>query len=156
METLTPTEEAQTLPLRVFALSAADQAGTARLAVLYEKHFKERARPSWEDEYLRDLSYTLSQRRSRLAWTSTFLARSLNDLKAIETKISPPTRISSDLGTGYVFTGQGAQVARMGMELLHFPVFKRTLMRAGNELECLGCRWLLLGKSSRPKQLLSG
>ncbi|KAJ0123078.1 Polyketide synthase [Diaporthe amygdali] len=52
----------------------------------------------------------------------------------------------------FLFTGQGAQYVRMGLELMHYPVFSQSLKHSGDYLKkSLGCKWDLLtelGKSN--------
>lgn len=51
-------------------------------------------------------------------------------------------------GLALVFTGQGAQYARMGLELLVYPVFHDIMSRANSIMEQLGAEWSLWGRSS--------
>jgi acyl transferase domain-containing protein len=56
------------------------------------------------------------------------------------------TRVATDGGLGFIFTGQGAQWARMGMELVHYPVFRQSLELADAHMKKLGSAWSALGK----------
>ena len=132
--------------MRIFTLSSADEDGLARLVAQYEEHFSNVSGIENEDAYVENLAYTLSDRRSRLSWSATFLARNLQDLTTLRSTISRPVRMAKGRGVAYVFTGQGAQYARMGAELLQYPVFQRTLTDASYILKELGCEWSLIGK----------
>lgn len=44
----------------------------------------------------------------------------------------------------FVFTGQGAQWARMGYELLEHHIFHQSMVRSREILYELGCKWDLL------------
>lgn len=97
---------------------------------------------------LLDLSYTLANRRSRLQSKAFVVASHVsldnafqNNMEAFvfAEKKKPPT-------VGFVFTGQGAQWARMGSELMtYYPSFLRTIRRLDMALEDLpdGPDWTL-------------
>lgn len=53
------------------------------------------------------------------------------------------TRANQSRQVAFVFTGQGAQYARMGEELFKYPYFKDSLIDSETELYKLGCRWSL-------------
>ncbi|KAJ5113761.1 reducing type I polyketide synthase [Penicillium angulare] len=125
--------------------SAADEAGIKRLNKAYNAHFhsldlttEQKAR------YLSDLAYTLSDRRSILPWRSFATVNSLSNITHGELSFHKALRSSRKLGMGFVFTGQGAQFAGMGRELLMYPVFRNTLHRAQLYLCELGCQWSLI------------
>lgn len=50
-----------------------------------------------------------------------------------------------------IFTGQGAQWARMGQELTVFAAFDRSLRDSEQILLSMGCAWLLRGKEFIPQ-----
>ncbi|PSN74707.1 reducing type I polyketide synthase [Corynespora cassiicola Philippines] len=93
---------------------------------------------------IKDIAYTLSFRRSNLAWRSYALAEELSDLEGLTEMTTKPKRSSTNLGALMVFTGQGAQYARMGIQLLSFDVFRETLEAFDSELSQLGCEWSLI------------
>jgi acyl transferase domain-containing protein/NADPH:quinone reductase-like Zn-dependent oxidoreductase len=100
------------------------------------------------DYKLLDLSYTLANRRSKLA-SRGFVVASYSSLKTTleedgsaftyaEKKRSPTI--------GFVFTGQGAQWAQMGSELMqYYPSFLKTIRILDRTLEVLpnGPEWTL-------------
>ncbi|KAI0205864.1 hypothetical protein F4808DRAFT_447810 [Astrocystis sublimbata] len=86
------------------------------------------------DYYLPDLAYTLNQRKTQfngargytIVWPGRETESFSQDSFALGSKIA----MSQDakLGVGFVFTGQGAQWAHMGMEAMRlFPTFNETV-----------------------------
>ena len=49
-------------------------------------------------------------------------------------------------GLAFIFTGQGAQWARMGAELMHYPIFTKSVQEADAYLKALGSEWSGQGK----------
>ena len=47
----------------------------------------------------------------------------------------------------FVFTGQGAQYATMGTELMHYAVFREFLEICDGIYKGFGCQWSLVGES---------
>lgn len=131
---------------KLLVWSAADEAGLDRLAKAYNRHIRDLSPRHLEtDAYLSNLAYTLAFRRSRLPWKSFSVAKSISDLREMGVSLSQPIRSTQKLSVGYVFTGQGAQFSGMGQELLTFPTFKNTLLRAESYLHHFGCQWSVLG-----------
>ena len=132
---------------KVLLWSAADEGGLARIQEAYSRYFHDFCLDSFEGHaYLENLAYTLAFRRSSLPWKSFAIANSMSDLRNQSLSLSKPVRSSKKLGIAYIFTGQGAQYAEMGRDLLVCPVFKTTLQRAEICLRSLGCKWSLLRK----------
>ena len=102
-----------------------------------------------ERSLLENLAYTLGQRRSALSWSQALPATSLAALiEALDEKKIKPTRASKAPRLGFVFTGQGAQRAQMGRELITaYPVFKESIDEADEYLMSLGCPWSLNGRN---------
>jgi acyl transferase domain-containing protein len=93
---------------------------------------------------MRDLAYTLGERRSQLSWRSAVVATDLDDLaikaaspKVVQQRVTHPPRIA------FAFTGQGAQSFGMGRELLQYPVFAASLDKASACLESFGASFSL-------------
>lgn len=132
----------------VLLLSASDKNGLKRLSAAYDDHLT-RVQSSMTVEtfrcYLKQVAYTLSNRRSRLPWKAHAV---INDhhqaLPAIEKVMSNPMKSKSAPKTAFVFTGQGAQWARMGVELVRYPVFVCALHRAKMVFKTLGSAWDLM------------
>lgn len=88
------------------------------------------------------LAHTLATRRSRMPWRAFALVNESDNLAT-----STPNRASSEGGkVAMIFTGQGAQYAGMGRELLHYPVFRQTMQKVNDVFAKLGCNWSIFGK----------
>lgn len=135
--------EANALP-KLVVWSAADEVALSDLAIGYRSYFEGLSlKADTEDSFLENLSYTLNTRRTSLLWKSFVVADSLAQLKKRTLSIPVQSKIKPRLA--FIFTGQGAQWYAMGRELLIYPVFKCSLLKAQRCLEEIGCDWLLLG-----------
>ncbi|KAF4440056.1 putative polyketide synthase [Fusarium austroafricanum] len=99
---------------------------------------------------LQQLAYTLSERRSQLSHRLAVSAGSVDELlntfengKLSLVKSQRVTRL------GLVFTGQGAQTAQMGVELMTYGIFAHSLYRASRTLKNIGCTWDLVSELHR-------
>lgn len=125
--------------------SAIQEGGLRRIAAAYRDHLLTLP-PLDGSDYLADLAYTLSERRSRLLWGSFAVADSIEQLdQALEKGFLPAMPLVRAPKVGFIFTGQGAQWYAMGRELLLYPVFRRSLEDAQASFSHLGCPWLLIG-----------
>lgn len=136
--------------VRLFVFSAQDQDGLNRQRESFFKYVKDRSlqlmgaiQPS--KLYLRDLAFTLSERRSRLAWKMYMTASSTDELLVgLQNKSSEMMsfRPSGEPTVGFIFTGQGAQWASMGVELSQYRVFRESVETADEYLRSsLECTW---------------
>lgn len=99
-------------------------------------------------QLLADLAYTLSARRSLLPWRHTVvasnfaqLAEGVGSLKTTKpTKTAAADRLPR---LAFVFTGQGAQWAGMGRELMGIPAFAESIDKSEAYLKALGADWSL-------------
>lgn len=133
----------------LFVLSGFDKDSLNWVISGLTEYINTKGRLSSEDErkFLRDLSFTLSQRRSRFNWRVCLLAKSISQLQSrlANDSLTPQhARVSPRLG--FVFTGQGAQYAGMGQQLLAYPVFRRSIEAAERYFQSLGGEWSLLGE----------
>lgn len=130
--------------LRLLVWSAADSKALKRIVEQQQAFFKNRI--AGNTAKLDQLAYTLASRRSHMLWrTSTIVPATLGDNFALTT--AKPVRSSSsrEPGLAFVFTGQGAQYADMGWDLIHqYPLFAETLLRIDNIYKGFGCEWKLL------------
>lgn len=132
---------------RLYVLSAQTQEGVLRqknsLSSHLERHTDDIA---GQHDLLGSLAFTLSEKRSRLAWSSYVTATSLEELqsKLSDEEHRPARRRSlKNPRLCFVFTGQGAQWAQMGKELHHqYEVFRNSIEAASDHLEsALNCPW---------------
>ncbi|KAL4893539.1 putative polyketide synthase [Aspergillus ambiguus] len=144
---------------KILILSARDERG-CRQMVSDLRAYLERHRslgPAACEQLLRNLSYTLGERRSLFQWVAAHQVRLDKNSRldaAIEALDSPrfkPSRRASDSPRiGMVFTGQGAQWYAMGRELLaSYPVFRQSIEEAEAYLHALGADWSLLEELQR-------
>nr|R4WH05.1 RecName: Full=Highly reducing polyketide synthase ACRTS2; Short=HR-PKS ACRTS2; AltName: Full=ACR-toxin biosynthesis protein S2 [Alternaria alternata]BAN19720.1 polyketide synthase [Alternaria alternata] len=123
---------------RLFVFSAKTRDSlTAYLASFHEYLLKAQE----SHEFLKDLSYTLGQRRTHHAYRASVVANSISDLRK-EIPNLKPSKIRQR-SVIFVFTGQGAQYARMAYNLRQFTVFAETLEKAETQLNKMGASWSL-------------
>ncbi|KAK2028328.1 PKSN polyketide synthase for alternapyrone biosynthesis protein [Colletotrichum zoysiae] len=129
---------------RLFVFSTSDQTGIERLAQLYTGFLSNNASTS-TPQFLSDLAYTLSDRRTHLDFRSFAIADSSSALE-IQLKKGLPRlkRVSKHDNPIFVFTGQGAQWPAMGKELLNNCIFRTSVDRSQVLLENYGCQWNLV------------
>lgn len=125
--------------------STADEEGMKRLSSLYEKYFRDDSHWS-ENANLKSLAYTLVAKRTALTWKSFLVAPDIARLRAVNSNLSEAVRSSDKRGIVFVFTGQGAQYARMGQGLIRYPTFSESLRQSEAALYAIGCPWSLLGR----------
>lgn len=130
---------------RLFIFSASSQTSLVRMLAVYADWTREHAGNA---STLRDLSYTLSQRRSFLPWRFSCIAENqaelLESLANGSKKQDSLVRTTPGAKISFVFTGQGSQWAEMGRELLLYPAFHDSFQRSREVLQGLGCSWDLV------------
>jgi acyl transferase domain-containing protein len=135
----------------VFIISTADEAGIQRNATKLSQHIRslltDSPSPPAESQYLSDLAYTLTAKRSMFKWKAFCIAGSQQDLVAnLQGRISKPiqkARYTPKLG--FVFTGQGAQWPSMGKALGIYPLYRLRIEEASAYMTFLGSPWSLKG-----------
>lgn len=141
-----PEASFQAFSPKLLVFSANDKDGLGRLAAQYAQHFASATIPRcYFDSYLQNLAYTLNSRRSLLPWKSYLVTESVTDLLQLGSKLPPGERSVSEPAVGFIFTGQGAQWAGMGRDLMVFNIFEQRLIQAEKYLLTLGCCWELRG-----------
>ncbi|KAJ5403181.1 hypothetical protein N7509_003052 [Penicillium cosmopolitanum] len=144
----------------IFCLSAQDKEGLKRLRTVLADHLSAKAdefQGIWEnaDNYLRDFAYTLSKRRSRLQWQTYAIASTIDGLSQSlreQPWSLPEVRSATQVPRlGFIFTGQGAQWARMGVELMEYEVFRQSFEESDRYLrQELDCPWSAVEELARP------
>ncbi|KAK3336399.1 hypothetical protein B0T19DRAFT_364937 [Cercophora scortea] len=111
-------------------------------------------RPS-SPTFLRDYSYTMYSRRSRLQHRAFIVANSTADLSQKMSRLGELSSVSPTvteaLRPAMVFCGQGAQWPRMGMELMNFAVFRESIAAADDFIRTLDRSFHLLAELSQTK-----
>jgi acyl transferase domain-containing protein/NADPH:quinone reductase-like Zn-dependent oxidoreductase len=137
---------------RLFTLSANDETAAKKtmnqLSVFLEQHPE-----VFQKALLRNLAYTLCQRRSHLQWRVGLVASSASGLaEACSVAETKPVRASQAPKIAFVYTGQGAQWHAMGRELLEtHSVFADSIRSADGCLRRYGANFSLLEELSRDK-----
>lgn len=129
---------------KILVWSARDENGLKCLAADYQKYFSSlEIANSQVSQFLANLTYTLGSRRSSFPWRSFLVANKISDLSRLEDHLQIPQQATSKSSLGFIFTGQGAQWAGMGRDLLKYAVFGRSLRESEEYLAELGCQWRL-------------
>jgi acyl transferase domain-containing protein/NADPH:quinone reductase-like Zn-dependent oxidoreductase len=162
----------KTADSKVLILSARDERSCQRMVADMKMYLEKHKSLDFEaaEVLLRDLSYTLAERRTLFPWVAAHQVRLEADADAdadadagadshpldavIEAFDSPrfkPSRVpASRPRIGMVFTGQGAQWNAMGRELLaEYPVFRQSIDEAEAHLRDIGATWSLLEELQR-------
>jgi zearalenone synthase (highly reducing iterative type I polyketide synthase) len=128
---------------RLFVISCHDQAGFKCLGNVLVEHLDTVGPAASGAGYLANFSHPLAAAQSGLPWKVSCLAGSAAELREqlLTTLEENATRTSSSqkLCIGFVITGQGAQWARMGVEMLDWSVFSDSVSRSVAILRNMGC-----------------
>ncbi|KAK8005776.1 hypothetical protein PG990_011813 [Apiospora arundinis] len=105
-------------------------------------------------QFLQDLSYTLSQRRTlfprhRLAISAESMGSLVEQLRSARSGNKTPETLDSNVA--FIFTGQGAQYFQMASGLEQYEAFYSAIKRAELFLTELGAPWSLTEELSRPQ-----
>lgn len=127
----------------IVVLSAADDEGPTRQTSVLQSYLSSLSEKKLGPEFYLDLLHTLSVRRTHFPHRAFTVSSFRSVTKDLATKLSTVARASRMRNMHFVFTGQGAQWARMGLGLLHFRVFQQSLEDCEAFLKTLGCQWSL-------------
>ncbi|SMR55841.1 unnamed protein product [Zymoseptoria tritici ST99CH_3D1] len=145
--------EKELLQPKLLVVSTVDQAGLQRNAAALAKYVQDNQEQVENIEFLQNLAYTLSSRRSTFDHRSFVVARSASDLsQQLQAPLTKLRRGAKNNNTFFLFTGQGAQWATMGKSLMAFKTYRDSLQRAQTELKRLGCTWNLIEELSASKE----
>ncbi|KAI0868558.1 hypothetical protein GGS24DRAFT_513175 [Hypoxylon argillaceum] len=125
---------------KLLVWTAADRRAVDRMIDTYDAYFKHII--ATNDARIQQLAYTLAARRSILLWRTFTVVDSKSNALVATDRI----RSKRNCAAAFVFAGQGAQYAKMGIDLLCYPVFEHTLRDIDNIFGGLGCKWSLLEK----------
>lgn len=132
---------------RLFVMSSHDQAGFARQRNTLIEHLDNLGPAASSSKYQANLANTLSSARSGFSWKATCVAESAAELREqLQTEVTMgenAARVSNSRPPriGWVFTGQGAQWARMGVEMMERDVFRDSVAKSAALLREMGCDW---------------
>ncbi|KAH8200137.1 hypothetical protein TruAng_005708 [Truncatella angustata] len=129
---------------QLLVYSARDEAALKRVLQQYSKYYDDSVLGS--TSRLQRLAYTLSARRSMMTLRSFSVGHAKLSSETIGLSGSDCVRSSLDTQLCFVFTGQGAQYAKMGLELIQYPVFMSALDKADRVFLSLGADWSLFDK----------
>lgn len=124
--------------------SSHDKAGFHRIGKTIVEHLDTLGSASASSAYLANLAHTLAVARSGFAWKATCLIESTADLREQllttlgDNAVRSPSKAPR---IGFVFTGQGAQWARMGIEMLGRRIFRESVERSTSFLKEMGAEW---------------
>lgn len=128
----------------ILPLSAADEDGPARVAKALSVYLKTDLGHTHD---LHDVLHTLSAKRTHHPWRTFGIVDQSRVSELVVGETVPPAVRAGHIAPllHFLFTGQGAQWPRMGLDLLHFEPFRRGLEQADTYLrEELGCEWSLM------------
>ncbi|KAI1128976.1 hypothetical protein F5Y10DRAFT_239255 [Nemania abortiva] len=136
---------------KLLVWSASDEQALKRTLRQYEPYIK--AHIAGKTEKVRELAYTLASRRSHMLWRAFCITS--DDFSTMGTKLltSKAIRTSAEAGLAFVFTGQGAQYANMGLELMEYPIYATILRRIDNLYRDLGCEWSIFDQIRKPENI---
>ncbi|KAK7710832.1 hypothetical protein SLS64_005737 [Diaporthe eres] len=136
---------------KLLVWSSHEQGGISRTATNLASYLSERQFPP-DASLLPRLAYTLSERRSRLPFTSFTVAKCVASAPSALAAPARPIRPTSENPTAlFIFTGQGAQWAGMGLELMAYTTFRHRMAEAAAHLRALGCGWDLVEEMGGPR-----
>ncbi|KAL5344841.1 hypothetical protein ACLOAV_010238 [Pseudogymnoascus australis] len=129
---------------RLLTFSMQDQNGLKRLSRSVGEYLSTDSVKGQQKPNLDDFAYTLANRRSQFSFRSFAVSQTIEELTEHEFKSIASTqqkRLRQPENLIFVFTGQGAQWALMGRELLANPVFNASVQRSQQYLDEIGCKW---------------
>ncbi|KAJ5412660.1 uncharacterized protein N7487_007019 [Penicillium crustosum] len=139
---------------RLLMLSGYDERTCIQQIKTLSNHIVDRADTVDHEKFLDDLAYTVNERRSVFPWKAAVVGNTMAGLAASLTQNLKARSAIRTPTLGFVFTGQGAQWAGMGKELLQsYPVFKTTILDIDRFLNDIGASFTVEEEITKcPKQ----
>ncbi|KAK8115469.1 polyketide synthase PksD [Apiospora sp. TS-2023a] len=135
---------ATTLQCQLLVYSARDESSLKRVFQTYSKYYDERILGS--TSRLQQLAHALAYRRTILPWRSFAVGNAELSWEALDSSDSDRVRASSEANLCFIFTGQAAQYANMGLKLIQYHVFGTTLSKANKVFQTLWADWSVVDK----------
>ncbi|CAG8232080.1 unnamed protein product [Penicillium salamii] len=130
---------------RIYVLSGFDEASCTRQVQHLRSYILHKNSQPVRDSFLDNLAFTVNERRTLFPWKMAVVG---SDLESLTTSLSQRVKARSAVRKprlGFVFTGQGAQWAGMGQELIPaYPVFKDSILKIDRALKEIGCGFSVL------------
>ena len=132
-------------PHKLFLISANDKESLNTRIRDFGVYFEQRPEV-FEKSLFGNFAHTLGSKLSHLAYRVALSATSLDELSIRLAQLKAnPTRVLGTPTISFVFTGQGAQWAQMGIPLMdEYKVFAESMERADQHLRCLGASFSLI------------
>ncbi|KAI9367658.1 acyl transferase/acyl hydrolase/lysophospholipase [Aspergillus egyptiacus] len=137
---------------RIFMLSAPDEPSLTEYIQHLRAYIQQEERHI-SDEWLADLAYTLDESSPAHLYRAAVVSDSASKLVG---SLSGPVKVhnaSRKPRIGFVFTGQGAQWAGMGRELLEaYPVFRQSIERISAYMRQIGASFNVVDEILEPSE----
>jgi acyl transferase domain-containing protein len=131
---------------RIFMVSGFDERTCAQQMQALSNYISDRGLEVDQEKFLDDLAFTINERRSVFPWKAAVVG---DTIAGLATSLSQNVKARSAVRNprlGFVFTGQGAQWAGMGKELLQaYPIFKVSILAIDKFLIDMGAPFTVEG-----------